>query len=49
MPVCIVYDKATNQPINRIVANVTDTPPEGCYLVEELEDTTILAEDTNGN
>lgn len=49
MPVCIVYDKATNQPINRIVANVTDLPPDGCYLVEQVEEITPTTEDTNGN
>ena len=34
MATCVVYDKATDKPINIIVADPLDTPPEGCYLVE---------------
>ena len=34
MATCIVYDKATDKPINIIVADVNAEPPYGCYLVE---------------
>ena len=31
---CVVYDAVTNKTINVIVAELTDTPPAGCYLSE---------------
>lgn len=31
MATCVVYD-AENKPINIIVAELTDTPPDGCRL-----------------
>lgn len=34
MTTCVVYDKATDKPINIIIAEVTDQAPEGCYLGE---------------
>lgn len=34
MAICVVYDKATDKPINIIIAEVTDQAPEGCYLGE---------------
>lgn len=34
MAACVVYDKATDKPINIIVAEITDQAPEGCYLGE---------------
>lgn len=34
MATCVVYDAATNKPLNIIVAELTDTPPENCYLGE---------------
>jgi hypothetical protein len=34
MPTCVVYDKATDKPINIIIAEITDQAPEGCYLGE---------------
>ena len=32
MTTCVVYDKATDKPINIIIAELTDQAPEGCYL-----------------
>jgi len=32
MPNCILYDKVTNKPLNVIVAEITDVPPDGFYL-----------------
>ena len=40
MTTCVVYDKATDKPINIIIAEVTDQAPEGCYL-KELPPNTI--------
>jgi hypothetical protein len=34
MTTCVVYDKATDKPINIIIAEITDQAPEGCYLGE---------------
>jgi hypothetical protein len=34
MAICVVYDKATDKPINIIIAEITDQAPEGCYLGE---------------
>jgi hypothetical protein len=34
MAACVVYDAATDKPINIIVAEITDQAPEGCYLGE---------------
>jgi hypothetical protein len=34
MATCVVYDTATNKPLNVIVAEITDQAPEGCYLGE---------------
>jgi hypothetical protein len=34
MSTCVVYDKATDKPINIIIAEITDQAPEGCYLGE---------------
>jgi hypothetical protein len=34
MAICVVYDAATDKPINIIVAEITDQAPEGCYLGE---------------
>jgi hexokinase len=39
MTTCVVYDKATDKPINIIIAELTDIVPEGCYLGELLPNT----------
>ena len=36
MTVCAVIDSLTKEQVNAIVAESTDTPPEGCFLVEQL-------------
>jgi len=33
MSVCAVFDQDTDELVNFIVADVTDEPPVGCYLV----------------
>lgn len=57
MAICVVYDKATDKPINIIVAEITDQAPEGCYLSElppntiwngtELVNTNPIVEEIN--
>ena len=37
MKTCAVIDLITNEQINTIVANIDDTPPDNCRLVELLE------------
>lgn len=32
--ICAVIDKNTKQQVNLIVAEITDEPPKGCFLVE---------------
>ncbi len=39
MSICAVFDSHTGEMVNRIVAEVTDTPPDGCYLVYWPENT----------
>ena len=34
MTTCVVYDKATDKPINIIIAEITDQAPEGYYFGE---------------
>jgi len=34
MPICAVIEIDTNKVINAIVAEVTDIPPPGCFLME---------------
>lgn len=37
MSVCLVIDNATQLVVNRVVAEPDATPPEGCYLVEQVD------------
>lgn len=37
MAVCVVVDLITNEVINTILADPTDTPPVGCQLIEVPE------------
>lgn len=32
--ICAVIDKITGEQVNLIVADLSDLPPDGCYLVE---------------
>lgn len=34
MAICAVIDKETNVVINRIVAEITDIPPDNCFLID---------------
>jgi hypothetical protein len=35
--ICLVINNTTNQVINAIVAELTDTPPAGCRLIELVQ------------
>jgi hypothetical protein len=35
--ICLVINNVTNQLVNTIVAELTDTPPEGCRLIESVQ------------
>lgn len=39
MTVCAVFDEQTGELVNTIIAEVTDPPPEGCFLVYWPENT----------
>lgn len=32
--ICLVINNTTNKVVNAIIADLTDTPPEGCRLIE---------------
>lgn len=34
MTICAVISTTTGELVNRIVAEPTDLPPDGCYLIE---------------
>ncbi len=49
MPRCIVVDNLTGEVVNRIIAELSDSAPEGCRIELEPEDVASEDQATGGS